>query len=321
MSKKKRQLKIGRFILFLIFFTGIVYGAVQAGYRVYSVVSNLNWNTNGPHNSPNISITNREFSENENDYTYVTMLPEDISKGSLILVNNEYLYPLVDQTECVSLFDYKSLNYNVKDTLVTVSKTIIDPLNRMLDDFYKSTGLKTVNVVSGFRTYEFQESLYLDEVKQKGEAEAKRWVARPGGSEHHTGLAVDFSLFFNNGTSATYDGKGDYRKINDNAHKYGFVMRYDRQKENLTGIAHEPWHFRYVGIPHSYIMVEKDFCLEEYIDYLRGFEYGKNYLIVTYEDREYEIYFTTETRVPVPKDLPYDISGNNVDGFIVTVYR
>ena len=168
MSKKKRQLKIGRFILFLIFFTGIVYGAVQAGYRVYSVVSNLNWNTNGPHNSPNISITNREFSENENDYTYVTMLPEDISKGSLILVNNEYMYPLVDQTECVSLFDYKSLNYNVKDTLVTVSKTIIDPLNRMLDDFYKSTGLKTVNVVSGFRTYEFQESLYLDEVKQKG---------------------------------------------------------------------------------------------------------------------------------------------------------
>lgn len=322
MGKKRRKLRPGRLLLFFILLAGMIYGVVQVGQKVQSVVSNLHIGQGGTTNDINtgIVVSSRQPEHINEKVTTVSMSSEDLSRGNLVLVNNKVLYPLIDQTESVSLFDYKSNKYNVKDKNVLVSQTVTDSLNRMLDDFYSATGLSTVNVVSGYRTYEFQESLYQDEVKQKGETQASLWVAKPGGSEHHTGLAVDFSLFFKNGTSATYDGSGDYRQLNDNAYQYGFIVRYDQSKSELTGIAYEPWHFRYVGLPHSYIMVEKNMCLEEYIDYLRQYEFGKDHLLVTYENKQYEIYFTTETDVPVPKDKEYEISGNNVDGYIVTVF-
>ena len=100
-------------------------------------------------------------------------------------------------------------------------------------------------------------------------------------------------------------GTGDYTWIDENAHKYGFVNRYPKGKESITMIDNEPWHFRYVGVPHATAMKEYDLCLEQYIDFLE----------TTTTNVYIPLKVNTETeKVP----YPYEISGNNVDGWIVT---
>ena len=143
-------------------------------------------------------------------------------------------------------------------------------------------------------------------------------MAQPGGSEHHTGLVVDFSLFFEDGSSAEYQGTGEYAWINQNCQDYGWVVRYDTAKEALTGIGDEPWHFRYVGVPHATVMAEKNLCLEEYIDYLKEFSYNGRRLTVDCAGGTYEIWYCPGTTAYLPESGEYTVSGNNVDGVIIT---
>ncbi len=314
--RKKIRLRIGKIFLLILFMTALTTGIVSAFKYVGAFLQDKPADGESlMYNEDNVKII-----ANSDDYIIISVDYKEIYKGNLVLVNNKNLYNFEEDENLVSLYDYKSLTYNVKDKNVLLLKEIIEPLNNMLNDFYNKYNLKTLNVVSGYRTLEFQQSLYENEVFEKGELEAQKWVAKPGGSEHHTGLALDFSIFYNNGTSACYNGTGDYAWINDNAYKYGFIVRYDEIKSDITGISYEPWHFRYVGIPHSYIMTQNGFCLEEYIDHLRQYEFGKKHLSIEYEGVEYEIYFTKDTQIYVPKDKKYAISGNNQDGFIITSY-
>ena len=119
----------------------------------------------------------------------------------------------------------------------------------------------------GYRSAAEQRRLYDAARAEHGEAFARAFVAPPGGSEHQTGLAVDLAqnaaqidpirpLFPDTGAC------GRFRRL---AAEYGFIERYPAGKEHVTGIAHEPWHFRYVGHPHARIMAEYGLCLEEYI--------------------------------------------------------
>jgi D-alanyl-D-alanine carboxypeptidase len=259
-----------------------------------------------------------DFIPDTNAYTAVNRDLSDIHRGDLLLVNADAPYHFPENIDLVSLYDYKSASYQVADKNVLVAREITEPLNRMFDDFYGRYHNGAVIVVSGYRSYDYQQTLLHNEIAEKGEA-AYRWVAVPGSSEHHMGLAVDLGIYHRDGTSEEYDGTGSYAWINRNAYKYGFIVRYDESKSDITGITREPWHFRYVGIPHAYVIMRKGFCYEEYIDYLREFRYGKKHLLVTCGSGTYEIYYTRDTQVPVPRDKPYSISGNNVDGFIVTV--
>jgi D-alanyl-D-alanine carboxypeptidase len=149
-------------------------------------------------------------------------------------------------------------------------------------------------------------------------------VAKPGFSEHETGYAFDLTET----ETGDYQGTGDYAWINENCYKFGFIERYKEEKTDLTKIQPEPWHFRYVGIPHAYYMTMNNLCLEEYINMLSQFVYGEHHLEFTDENgKGYEIYFipadmaSETTNVPVPSGKKYDISGNNIDGFIVTLYK
>ena len=96
------------------------------------------------------------------------------------------------------------------------------------------------------------------------------------------------------------------------------MVRYDEDKEALTGIGDEPWHFRYVGIPHAAVMAEEDLCLEEYIDYLKQFPYDGQHLTAEYGGEAYEIWYCAGTQAWLPDTGEYTVSGNNVDGVIVT---
>ena len=99
-----------------------------------------------------------------------------------------------------------------------------------------------LKIISGFRSYSTQNRLYNNYVARDGKKEADTYSARPGHSEHQTGLAIDVnSLLFSFGE--TKEGKW----LQNNAYKYGFIIRYPKGKENITGYQYEPWHLRYVG--------------------------------------------------------------------------
>lgn len=277
-------------------------------------------------NSKNISDASKNYDytvpENQNGFKLVSMDNEDICEGDLILVNNNISHNFKAKQELVSIYDKKTASYNTKDKNVLIEKRVMKPLNTMLDAFYEKTRQKTINIVAGHRDMEKQQSLYDQSIAQNGMEHTSKFVAIPGRSEHHTGLALDFSIFYENSrASKEYSGRGEYAWINENCYKYGFVQRYKSEKKDITMIEDEPWHFRYVGIPHAVIMEENNFCLEEYIDFLKMYKYGKKHLVKIYDGQEYEIYFCEKGNVFVPEQGQYTISGNNVDGFIVTVLK
>lgn len=252
-------------------------------------------------------------------YTAISPSAEDLQLGMLTLVNNSHPYSFPNGVDLQSIYEFKSSHYSVRSTEILLQKDVIDKLTTMVDAFSSETGFNTINVVAGYRTYEDQEHLYTASMEKNGEAHTVKYYANPGSSEHHTGLAVDFALFYpSTGMSGEFTGSKEAQWFEENSWKYGFVKRYDDAKFEFTGIADEPWHFRYVGLPHAFIMKEKNFCLEEYIDYLRNFEFSGEHLTAEYGGQKYEIYYCGKDFVYVPSNALYTISGNNTDGFIVT---
>lgn len=177
--------------------------------------------------------------------------------------------------------------------------------------------------VSGWRSEAEQREIWDGSMRDSGEEFTRKYVALPGCSEHQTGLAIDLALRADNidfiRPEFPYDGVcGRFRAL---AADYGFVERYQSGKEGVTGIAAEPWHFRYVGRPHARIMCEMGLCLEEYVEYLRAYPYPERLLEVRGEVYEAEVGFAGARDTLGLPDAPYQVSGNNVDGYIYTLWR
>ena len=177
--------------------------------------------------------------------------------------------------------------------------------------------------VSGWRSEAEQREIWDGSMRESGEEFTRKYVALPGCSEHQTGLAIDLALRADNidfiRPEFPYDGVcGRFRAL---AADYGFVERYQGGKEGVTGIAAEPWHFRYVGRPHARIMCEIGLCLEEYVEYLRAYPYPERLLEVRGEVYEAEVGFAGARDALGLPDAPYQVSGNNVDGYIYTLWR
>lgn len=138
-------------------------------------------------------------------------------------------------------------------------------LEKMFTDA-KTNGIELF-AVSGYRSYERQRVLFDAEVKKVGEEKAAQVVAVPGNSEHQSGLAMDISAKSANLSLTVQFGETNEGKwLAANAHKYGFILRYPKGKESITGYQYEPWHFRYVGIKAAQVIFEKNITLEEYFD-------------------------------------------------------
>jgi D-alanyl-D-alanine carboxypeptidase len=115
---------------------------------------------------------------------------------------------------------------------------------------------------SGYRSYELQKNLYKDRVKSQGKITAEKYVARPGESEHQTGLAIDITNEERYFTGDTKEAKW----LENNAYKFGFIVRYPKDKEYITGYNYEPWHLRYVGVEIAKQIHEREIVLEEYLN-------------------------------------------------------
>lgn len=139
-------------------------------------------------------------------------------------------------------------------------------INAALDD-----GIKLI-ILSSYRTYERQQTLYNNKVNyylNKGysassaKTHAATVVAVPGTSDHNLGLAIDFNYL-----EQKDENSKELKWLRANAERFGFVMRYPKGKENVTGVIYEPWHYRYVGTENAERMNELNMCLEEYAEYL-----------------------------------------------------
>ncbi|MGE5528935.1 MAG: D-alanyl-D-alanine carboxypeptidase family protein [Patescibacteria group bacterium] len=120
--------------------------------------------------------------------------------------------------------------------------------------------------VSAYRSYDRQRAIHASQVQRYGEEEADRVSARPGRSEHQSGLAVDVSSPAVGGALVEAFGETpEGRWLAQNAPAFGFVIRYPKGSEDITGYRYEPWHLRYVGAGHALAMAEKGLTLEEYV--------------------------------------------------------
>lgn len=264
----------------------------------------------------------------ENIQTLSAMLDDTVS-GPLVLVNITHPYTfdatptLFSFGENVSVYGAKSGSYSVRDTNVALNSEVVTALNTMLDDFSAyQNGKRSLIVLEGLRTYDEQLEILNEKIAKLGENQTI--AQKPGYSEHHTGLAMDIDLYID-GIVSTFTGEGEYAWVFENAHKYGFILRYPADKESITGISYESWHFRYVGIPHAEYMYKNGLTLEEYIDTLALYPFESAHLTVTSETdgATYEVYSVAVpldgTPVPVPTDKSYTLSGDNNGHVIVTV--
>lgn len=269
-------------------------------------------------------VTEPETEPATKSYETITVNNDEIYKGEMILVNADYPFKNSKDADIVTLYNEKTESYSVSGMEIGLQQDAVEPLNDMLDAFCEATGHADILIVAGFRTLEQQQALYDEDLERTG-LDTSTLVALPGHSEHESGYALDFSLFFDDGTSGDYNGTGDYEWIDEHCADYGYILRYPADKTEITGIQHESWHYRYVGKPHAYYIMQSGICYEEYIEELKEHDVEDPLEIVDSDGKAYLVYYVpaemdkTMTYVPLVSDKPYTISGNNADGFIITI--
>lgn len=264
-----------------------------------------------------------------------------IDVGNQILINNNHAYARVGEVELTYVRANRTSDIQVSATLDSLTKDAFEALDKMTADLRAAGAGDWLLLTSGYRNVEEQQSIWDKNLAQNGEDYTRRYVAIPGYSEHHTGLACDLSFFtYSYATIPVADHEyGSW--LWENCSNYGFILRYTKDMEATTGIAYEPWHFRYIGFPHAKAVEHFDLCYEDYIELLKKYTFETRILYVKADGTVssaapeemptsdgYLIYYVPmaegeSTQIKIPTGFEYkdvEISGNNVDGFIVTVH-
>lgn len=207
------------------------------------------------------NINNEKNSVTTNNTANRIKIDTKLDDWRITLINHENILPE----------DYEIELKNIDSTRQFDARAI-DELFTMMNDM-KKDGITNIWVQSSYRSVARQKEIfdkkvntYLSQGKTKEEAEnlTLQTINKPGTSEHNLGLAVDFNY-----VDYKFDELEGFKWLNQNAAKYGFILRYRKDKEEITKVNYEPWHWRYVGIEHAKKINELDFCLEEYIDFLK----------------------------------------------------
>lgn len=190
-------------------------------------------------------------------------LEADRAKGLLILVNKQHEIGRDDVPGDLTDIKYFAADRTPAGRYMRAEAA--DAFHRLSEAAKAEEGYEIV-VTTAYRSYDFQNTLYTNYVAAHGQAEADTFSAQPGKSEHQTGLAADVSS-----PSVNYQLTKDYihtdegKWLNDNAHRFGFIIRFPDGKEDITGYMYEPWHIRYVGKTAAEEIYEQGITLEEYL--------------------------------------------------------
>lgn len=241
----------------------------------------------------------------------------------LLLINREHT--LTADWRPADLLDIAGLAPSTKSTLLLRDRAANAYL-KMYAAYSAEKGL-TMRTVSGFRSYSTQKSLFNSRVASRQKAgqsyqnalnNTALYTAYPGASEHQSGLAIDLSTSggLSNNFRATEQGKWMLSRCWD----FGFILRYASDKTPITGIAYEPWHYRYVGLPHAWIIRDNGWALEEYMHALQALAEGEylEYPDRADEDMLYRVYYTKDTTREFADIV--NISSDNCGGYIITTH-
>lgn len=239
-----------------------------------------------------------------------------VFRGDLVLVNssNEYKFIADDINPIAISGNSNSSHYIAKDLVTKLDSKVLEKLNSLMEGFYNATSNNDIVIIGGYRTLEEQNDKY-----NSGNSGFKG-----GFSDYHTGRSFDMAIFpKDNSSSGYYSPVGVYSWINEHAADFGFILRYPENKDAQTGERARSQTYRYVGVPHAQYITQNSLCLEEYIALLKEHNKDKPLEISTASET-YRVYYVpannnASTEVPVPANKVYTVSGNNVDGFIVTV--
>lgn len=179
----------------------------------------------------------------------------------LTLVNAEHPMPSEWQCELVQLNNGQNIDSRAYEDL------------QQMMDTARAEGYDPY-ICSSWRSHETQVRLFEEEIQsykkqgyseREAEVQAAQWVAVPGTSEHELGLALDIVSVENQRLKESQENTPTQQWLMEHCYEYGFILRYPKDKEDITGIGYEPWHYRYVGQEHARVIHESGVCLEEYV--------------------------------------------------------
>lgn len=185
------------------------------------------------------------------------------AQGLLLLINRQH--PVDSEYKADDLASIKYFAADRSESGRYMRAEAADAFHLLVETAQAEQGY-TIVVTTAYRSYSFQKTLWDNYVAKDGEAAASTYSARPGTSEHQSGLAADVSS-----PSVNYQLTREYGQaaegiwLAENAHRFGFIIRFPDGKEDITGYNYEPWHLRYVGTEAAAVIYENDITLEEYL--------------------------------------------------------
>ncbi len=246
-------------------------------------------------------------------WTEITVSDADAKFGPLVLVNatHKYTFPAtndhLNKIPDVWAAHPSPRPYQQSGLSNYMEKTALDALDQMLTDFAAATGNRDVQILYAYRTLKDQEGKEI----------------LPGYSDHHTGYGCGLN-YRRDGNNYDLSVDPIYTWLSDNAAKYGFIIRYPEAKAEITDVSDYVEYYRYVGVAHATYMTEKDLCMEEYMEVIKGYTQKKPLKITGVDGDKYEVYYVKvsgNTTVKVPENFIYTVSGTNDGGVVVTINR
>lgn len=283
-SSKLRRRKNEFINSIIIIFVSIIIAA-QIKDKLFPLIKRVAFNQHSSSEyvlADSNSVVSNETSENNESIKKEEFLKDTIyidKEGKRIIKNPNDILVLVNKERNLTS-EYKPSDLVIPNIKFSFKgedqkKFLRKEAAKALEELFKEGEKESINLcaVSGYRSYSRQDLLFNNKVKKVGFEAANKLVARPGQSEHQTGLAMDVSSDgVNYSLEEVFEQTAEGKWLKENAHKFGFIIRYPNEKVDITGYSYEPWHIRYVGKQVAAEIYEGNITLEEYL----GFKYNQN---------------------------------------------
>lgn len=217
------------------------------------------------------TVTQQEISD-ENDIKHVTVTKSQIEAQGQVQTQKpqENNAPQQDEVEPTYINGILIANKTYSLPKSYAPGGLTSDANQAFTKLKSAAANENLNIwnQSGYRSYEDQERIYNNYVQRDGKDEADTYSARPGHSEHQTGLAIDLNTI-----DMDFEKTAEFTWVSENCYKYGFIIRYPKGKESVTGYQYEPWHLRYLGVETATAVYNSGLCLEEYLGITSEYSY------------------------------------------------
>ena len=247
-------------------------------------------------------------------FSLIKLSQSGVFKGSLVVIDDThpYVMPTGEDNTLISLYNQPGFktSYRLKNSHVALRSEIIEKFSAMIDTLKARFNSASLS----------EDYLLITNAGTVNDPEAVIDYA----DENSSGYSFDIRVYITSTGKNRRLNADEQTWLAENCRTYGFVLRYEEGKESVTGVIADLFHFRYVGVPHATYMKANNLCLEEYVELVKNYTY-KTPLTITVGVKKYDVYYVksagASTTAYVPTGYVYTVSGNNVDGFIITVEK